>query len=135
MLNEYILDKMGGGLPYNENTKQKLIDDLISFPTFIIFFAKVKEQFAGMAVCFLGYSTFKAKKILNIHDLVVKSEFRKKGIGKAILQKIILHGFKINCSKITLEVRNDNDKAKSLYKKLGFEDTETPMSFWQRILY
>jgi ribosomal protein S18 acetylase RimI-like enzyme len=41
---------------------------------------------------------------------------------------------KLGCSKVTLEVRDDNLVAKSLYKSLGFKDSDPPMLYWTKML-
>ena len=49
--------------------------------------------------------------------IVVDSQYRRKGIGKKLLESII----NLNPENITLEVREDNIPAINLYKKMGFE--------------
>jgi ribosomal protein S18 acetylase RimI-like enzyme len=134
LLNEYISDKMGGGAQFNEETRKKLLNDLLNFPTLMIYFAKFRETFIGMAVCFLGYSTFKAKRLINIHDIIVSKDFRNKGVGRKIIETVIKKGKELDCCKITLEVRNDNENAKKLYQSIGFDDSTPPMFFWNKPL-
>lgn len=65
------------------------------------------------------------KCIAYISTVVIKKEFRGFGIGKTLLEKVILdcklHGFK----EIKLEVDNNNNRAISLYSKMGFVRTQS----------
>jgi ribosomal protein S18 acetylase RimI-like enzyme len=134
LLNEYIQDKMGGGELHDDEKSIKIINDLINFPTFMVFFAAADEEYAGMANCFVGYSTFNAMPIINIHDIIVSHRYRNMGFGRKILEHIIEKGKKDGFFKITLEVRTDNENAKHLYSKLGFIESEPPMLFWHKKL-
>jgi ribosomal-protein-alanine N-acetyltransferase len=57
----------------------------------------------------------------HILNLTVKKNFRKKGIGKALIELIISNARLRNSENIILEVRANNTDAQSLYKKLNFE--------------
>lgn len=52
--------------------------------------------------------------------IAVKKEFWNKGIGKALLKECIEWSKKNKLLKLILEVDSDNERAYSLYKKLGF---------------
>ncbi|MBT3298015.1 GNAT family N-acetyltransferase [archaeon] len=66
--------------------------------------------------------THKEKFKGHLFNLYVKPDYRKKGIGKKLILKI-LHWFKKNKIKeIELYTKADNIKAQSLYKKNGFND-------------
>ena len=52
-----------------------------------------------------------------IIDIFVLDEYRKKGIGTKLLEKMLDNK---SIKNITLEVRIDNNNAISLYNKLGF---------------
>jgi len=46
------------------------------------------------------------------------------------MDRILLEAKNRNCSKVTLEVREDNITAQNLYKSIGFGECEPPMKFW-----
>lgn len=52
--------------------------------------------------------------------IAVKKEFWHKGIGKALLKECIEWSKENKLLKLILEVDSDNERAYSLYKKLGF---------------
>ncbi|MFQ5634914.1 MAG: GNAT family N-acetyltransferase, partial [Gammaproteobacteria bacterium] len=93
----------------------------------------------GAAVCFFGYSTFKARPLRNIHDLAVLPGQRGRGIGKALLAAVEARARDGGCCKLTLEVLDDNLGARRLYASLGFGDGgpgtgETTTLFMQKPL-
>ena len=59
--------------------------------------------------CFIGFATFAARSLINIHDLHVTADHRRRGIGR-----------ELECCKLTLEVQENNRPALSLYGSFGF---------------
>jgi len=64
----------------------------------------------------------------------VYSDYRNKGLGKALMEKLIELSTERDYCKITLEVREDNFQAQGLYYSLGFEECTPTMLFWTKIL-
>ena len=67
----------------------------------------------------------------HILNLTVKKNFRKKGIGKALIELIISDARLKNSENIILEVRANNTDAQSLYKKLNFEIIGTRKDYYE----
>lgn len=134
LMNAYISDSMGGGNPLSDVEKLRLVDGLNQHPTAIVLLASVGDLFCGLLIAFENFSTFSVKPMINIHDLIVLTEFRHLGIGHKLLDSISEIAQNRGCSRITLEVRNDNITAQSLYKKKGFGETDPPMYYWRRNL-
>jgi len=134
LLNEYILDKMGGGEPYNEEQKKRLIQGLKTHPSKLIYLAESGSQYIGLALCFVNFATFTVKPFINIHDIIVTSDWRNKGVGRRLLGHIMKIAEEMDCSKVTLEVREDNLNAQALYKSLGFNDAKPRQFYWSKIL-
>lgn len=57
----------------------------------------------------------------HITNIAVHPDFRQKGIGKALLDKMIERARELDISRLTLEVRRGNKAARSLYEGKGFE--------------
>lgn len=57
----------------------------------------------------------------HITNFAVHPEYRKKGIGTAILQKLLELTEDRGISEYTLEVRPSNKEARGLYEKFGFK--------------
>ena len=67
----------------------------------------------------------------HILNLTVKKNFRKKGIGKDLIELIISDARLRNSENIILEVRANNTDAQSLYKKLNFEVIGTRKDYYE----
>jgi GNAT superfamily N-acetyltransferase len=119
----YALDAMGNGAPLTEDVLARLIPALREHPTTIIFLAYVDDQVAGIATCFLGFSTFAARPLINIHDLAVLPERRGQGIGRALLAAVERKARALGCAKLTLEVLPANTAARGIYQAAGFTES------------
>jgi ribosomal protein S18 acetylase RimI-like enzyme len=78
------------------------------------------ETAVGIATCFLGFSTFAARPLINVHDLAVLPEHRGRGIGRGLLEAVEHCARERGCAKVTLEVQENNSPARRLYKRMGF---------------
>lgn len=57
---------------------------------------------------------------LHINNVAVRDEFRKSGIGTALLTRILAEGARLNATVAFLELRAGNSIAQALYEKAGF---------------
>ncbi len=134
LMNDYMLDDMGLNAELPLDLGNKIIEGLKKQNNYIGFLLKSKERYVALANCFVGFSTFKAKQLLNIHDFVVTPDYRRKGAGFEMLNSISEYCRNNNYGKVTLEVRKDNEKAMKLYLKSGFKDCNPRMYFWENVL-
>jgi len=139
LLNSYASDPMGGGIPLREEVRKKVVKELSRLPHAFSVIAYSNGSPVGLANCFEAFSTFSCKPIINIHDIVVKKEFRGNGISHKLLEKIEEIARLKNCCKLTLEVLSGNEVAKASYKKFGFSGYELDPElgkalFWQKKL-
>jgi len=116
----YARDGMGNGGPLPADVLERLIPGLIEHPTTIIFLAYFDSKAVGIATCFLGFSTFTARPLINIHDFAVLPEYRRKNIGRALLDAVADRALERGCSRITLEVQGKNVRARKVYQAAGF---------------
>lgn len=102
---------------------KRLPSSLQAFPTTQILLAfDQDDRPVGTAVCFLGFSTWQAKPILNLHDLVVHPECRGLGVGNQLLSAVEVRARELGCCRVSLEVLESNPRAKALYHRFGFPD-------------
>ena len=71
LLDAYARDPMGGGAPLADDVKARLPGDLAANPQAFSLLARLDDRAVGLANCFMGYSTFAAAPLVNIHDLAV----------------------------------------------------------------
>lgn len=122
ILDSYAFDDAGGSEGLSPEVRERLIPALRQLSTTLVLLAFVDNTPVGTAVCFFGLSTFRAKPLLNIHDLAVLPEHRGRGVGRALLHAVEEHARSKGCCKLTLEVQEDNPRARALYDSFGFED-------------
>jgi len=120
MVDAYSMDAMGSAKPLDPEVWARLIPGLQRHPTTLIFLAFEGGQPVGVAVCFIGFSTFAAKPLINIHDCMVLSEFRGKSVGRRLLDAVESKARELGCCKLTLEVMDNNDRALRAYEAAGF---------------
>ena len=120
LLDAYARDPMGGGQPLAADVKSRLCDDLAARCDAASFIAWADRQAVGLINCFEGYSTFKARPLMNIHDIVVLPSQRGRGVGQALLEAVQDHARQRGCCKLTLEVLTGNAVAMRSYSRFGF---------------
>lgn len=74
---------------------------------------------AGFAIFFTNYSTFLAKPGLYLEDLFVKPEFRRRGIGKALLLHVAKLANQRGCGRMDWTVLDWNEPAIRVYESFG----------------
>ena len=120
LVNAYAEDPMGAGQSLPTENLRRLITGLREHPTTIIFLAYDGREPIGIAVCFRGFSTFSAQPLINIHDLAVLSPYRGQGVGRRLLGEVERHARDTGCCKLTLEVQENNQRARAVYLACGF---------------
>ena len=134
ILDSYARDPMGGGTPLPAEVQARLVDGLRRHPTTLALLAFEDGRPVGVAVCFVGFSTFQARPLLNVHDLAVLPEHRGRGIGRALLAAAEARAIARGCGKLTLEVLDQNQRARALYAGFGFRDVGAADSAFTRFL-
>ena len=121
LLDHYAQDPMGGGEALSGEVLRALPEKLRALPTFHGALAWCDDQAIGLINCFEGFSTFKAKPLLNIHDIVVHADWRGRRVGETLLDWAAQRARSIGACKLTLEVLAHNDSAKRCYQRAGFQ--------------
>ena len=120
LTNAYARDPMGNGKPLSEAVRRDLIPGLRQHPTTVIFLAYQGNNALGIANCFIGFSTFAARPLINISDLAVLPEYREQHIGRRLLEAVERKAREIGCCKLTIEVQENNHRARHVYDTVGF---------------
>lgn len=58
---------------------------------------------------------------IHVHKIAVEPEWRRSGLGIALMNEVIAFGLRNDSYQIFLEVRPSNVPAKRMYEKMGFE--------------
>lgn len=99
------------------------VDDLVrdgfnENPEFEVFVAVVEGKIVGMALFYKRYSTWEGKS-LHLEDLIVKKDFRGKGIGKALYIEVMKTAYDNEINRVEWEVIDWNKAAIDFYLSTG----------------
>ena len=102
-----------------EVTSESLIaDGFGDSPAFNCFVAETNNKVVGAAIIYNRFSTWKGK-ILHLEDLIVNQKMRGHGIGSALLDEVVKHGYSLGAKRINWEVISWNEGAIKLYERKG----------------
>jgi ribosomal protein S18 acetylase RimI-like enzyme len=82
------------------------------------------QGFVGYAA---GYSMFQfhtATPGFEIQNIAVTKRFRRAGIGRKLMEGVILEKYAVGIRKFTLGVECKNESARAFYKSMGFVDRD-----------
>jgi ribosomal protein S18 acetylase RimI-like enzyme len=85
-----------------------------------IFVARDGREVVAMASLLYTISTAEGGKAALFEDLVTAPEYRKRGIGAALLKHVIEQARAEGVLRITLLTDMQNERAQALYRRLGF---------------
>lgn len=91
-----------------------------------VIFAMQEGKEVGFALFFHNFSTFLGRAGLYLEDLFVLPEYRGKGYGKQILQKLAAIAVQRKCGRLEWWCLDWNQSSIDFYLSLGAE----PMSDW-----
>lgn len=139
MMSGYSLDAMGGGEALPEAVLAELVPRLRARADYAGVLAFADGEPAGLAHGFEGFSTFKARPLLNVHDVFVAPGYRGQGLAPRMLARLEEVARARGCCKLTLEVLEGNAPAQAAYRKFGFDayslDPATGRAlFWEKKL-
>ena len=105
------MDKVCFSLPWSE---ESFYEEITRNKTARYMIAEVAGKIVGYAGVWLILDEG------HITNIAVHPDFRRKGIGKALISALISVSYEEGVMKFTLEVRASNTEAISLYKCLNF---------------
>ena len=87
-----------------------------SKPVWKAFVAEHDGKIVGMALYYVRYSTWKGKRLF-LEDLIVTEEYRGKGIGKSLFDRIVVEARELGFNGMMWQVLDWNEPALNFYKK------------------
>ena len=105
-------------LNYNNDSFTEVINSKNNY----VYIAEELGKFVGFASFSVRFVIRYPKPIAELDELFVASLFRKKGVGKKLLDKIIDKAKKLNCHRLYIESAYDRKEAHIFYEILGFKN-------------
>ena len=97
----------------------------------IILLAEDKQIIKGILICRIreieNHINLKNAKVLWINDICVNQEYRRTGIGSALIEKAKEIAKENNCVRLELNCWEQNENALKFYKKLGLKTQKRVM--------
>lgn len=100
-----------------ENTVEQMkMDGFGNQPVFEFFVAELPDpKIVGLALYFYSYSTWKGKCVY-LEDLIVTQAYRRKGIGRLLMDKVIDHARAVDARRVAWQVLDWNEPAIKFYR-------------------
>jgi GNAT superfamily N-acetyltransferase len=81
--------------------------------------AELDDRIVGFGLFFHNYSTFLTQPGLHLEDVFVLPEYRRQGIGKALMIAVAKIAFDRGCGRLEWSVLDWNQPAIEFYQSLG----------------
>ena len=107
---------------FSRNFSKPVNSEYLSDPNSTTIVISIEDIIIGVASIHI---IKKLTRILGvIEDVAVNEKYRGKGVGKKLVERLILIGKQKNCDKIVLSSSEENSK---FYEKIGFKKKELQM--------
>jgi ribosomal protein S18 acetylase RimI-like enzyme len=88
-------------------------------PRFEALVAECGGRPAGLALYFFTYSTWTSRNGIYLEDLYVASEYRRRGVARALMKELAGIAVAHDCRRLQWVVNRDNTPAIRFYESLG----------------
>ena len=82
-------------------------------------FARCDGEVAGYAIYFFTFSSFVGRPGLWLEDVYVRPPFRKRGLGRGLIEAVARIGVERGCGRFEWTALNWNQRALDFYRRLG----------------
>ena len=115
------LEKQCFSMPWSENSIRSELDNELSL------WLVAEDQ--GVVCGYVGSQTVLDES--DVMNVAVSESARGKGIGEALMRRLMEELYTIHSEKLTLEVRASNLPARGLYAKLGFSEVGVRKNYYR----
>ena len=114
------LEKRCFSIPWSEGSLKMLLNEP---------YCGFTLRFDGQLVAYVGMLAVAGEaQVLNLATL---PEFRGRGYGRRLLERLFDEAREVGCSSVTLEVRESNKSARGLYTAVGFVEVGCRPDYYQ----
>jgi len=111
------------GIPYTVEQEAALLERIAGDPRNSFFLALDGDKIVGNA-CVNGYGNPRFRHRVTLAITVLR-DYWGQGIGTGLMEQMLDFAREIGAELASLEVRSDNERAKALYRKFGFQSYGT----------
>jgi len=102
----------------NQNKYIEILND----PNIEVLVAELDNTVVGYITLNFNRSLLNSGTTVIIHELVVTSELRNKGVGKELVNEAIERSKQLGCTEIGVGTEFTNEHARKFYKDCGFDE-------------
>lgn len=107
---------------FNEQEAQAVLMKIQATPNHVVFVAEVAGEIVGtFALCLVQHLAHRGARSAVVEDVVVKSAWQGRGVGKAMMQHATERARAAGCYKIMLSSGLGRAGSHRFYEGLGFE--------------
>ena len=111
------------GIPYTVEQEAEVLKRFTESPHSRLFLALDGDRIVGNA-CVDGFGNPRFRHRCNLAISVLR-DYWGRGIGTGLMERMLDFARQIGVELASLEVRSDNERAKALYRKFGFQSFGT----------
>ena len=115
--------------PSDKDTANQFLFERLKNREAIIFLVFVDNKAVGFTLLYPSFSSVSMQPIYILNDLYITKEFRKQGIGVALLNKAKQFCVEHNYKGLSLQTETTNP-AQHLYESLGWKKDPDLQYFW-----
>jgi GNAT superfamily N-acetyltransferase len=86
----------------------------------VIFLARAPDEAVGFTLLYPAFSSVSLRRLWLLNDLFVRSDVRRGGVGRALLQRARQHAIETGAKGLVLSTAVTNTPAQSLYESCGW---------------
>ena len=113
------LRTLGDKTKFKFNSRTYMRDGFGPNPAFTGLVAEYNHEAAGYLLYHWGYDTDRAVRVIHIVDLFIRPEYRRQGIGQALMQSIKTIAKESGGKMLVWEVHASNLNARKFYWRVG----------------
>jgi len=111
--------------PPDKTAKRRLRRDALSKnPRCEAYLGRLGSKYVAYVIFYFTYSSFRALPTLYLEDIFVLEDYRRRGIGQAMLDFCVKRARKEGCGRIEFTVLDWNKSAQRFYEKNDAQKTE-----------
>lgn len=116
-----LLKQLWAGRDLDYADMKKVFDHNLNAPDHFYIVAHSGPQIVGYCSLMVKHNLWQQGLLGNVNEMVVEENYRGKGIGKKLMERIIQIAREQNCKCLELESSFHREKAHAFYEELGFD--------------
>lgn len=121
------------GQPTDVTGAKKFLNARISLDESVILLARRGDRAVGFVQLYPSFSSVAMRRIWVLNDLYVSPDGRRAGVATALLDAACDHGTATGAVRLELATAKNNDVARKLYARNGWQQDEVFVHYQRRV--